>query len=71
MEIVLLPQAKADRDYWKKTGNVAVMKRISALLADILLHPFEGIGKPKRIFYSVYIFYYDDNSGVANIMQSL
>ena len=38
MELVLLPQAQADRDYWKKTGNTAIMKRISALLADILEH---------------------------------
>ncbi len=28
MEIVLLPQAEADRDYWKKTGNKSVMKRM-------------------------------------------
>lgn len=49
MELVLLPQAQADRDYWKKTGNVAIMKRISALLADILEHPFTGIGKPEPL----------------------
>ncbi|MCQ2128377.1 MAG: Txe/YoeB family addiction module toxin [Bacteroidaceae bacterium] len=49
MEIVLLPQAKADRDYWKKTGNTAIMKRISAILADILEHPFSGIGKPEPL----------------------
>ena len=35
-----MPQAQADRDYWKKTGNVRIMKRISALLEDILKHPF-------------------------------
>ena len=49
MEIVLLPQALADRDYWKRTGNKAVMKRISALLADIQVHPFTGIGKPEPL----------------------
>lgn len=49
MEIVLLPQAKSDRDYWKKTGNTAIMKRITALLADILEHPFSGIGKPEPL----------------------
>lgn len=49
MELVLLPQAQADRDYWKKTGNTAIMKRISALLADILEHPFTGIGKPEPL----------------------
>ena len=49
MEIVLLPQAVADRDYWKKIGNIAIMKRISALLADIQEHPFSGIGKPEPL----------------------
>lgn len=49
MEIVLLPQAEADRDYWKRTGNKAIMKRISALLADIIEHPFTGIGKPEPL----------------------
>lgn len=49
MEIVLLPQAERDRDYWKKTGNTAIMKRISALLADIQKHPFSGIGKPEPL----------------------
>lgn len=49
MEIVLLPQAEADRDYWKRVGNKAIMKRISALLADIQAHPFTGIGKPEPL----------------------
>lgn len=49
MEIVLLAQAEADRDYWKRTGNKAIMKRISALLADIQAHPFTGIGKPEPL----------------------
>lgn len=49
MEIVLLPQAEADRDYWKRTGNKAIMNRISALLSDIMAHPFTGIGKPEPL----------------------
>lgn len=49
MEIVLLPQAEKDRDFWKRTGNKAIMKRISALLADIQAHPFTGIGKPEPL----------------------
>lgn len=53
MEIVLLPQAEADRDYWKKTGNKSVMKRISALLADIQAHPFTGIGKPEPLKHNL------------------
>ena len=49
MEIVLLPQAEADRDYWKLTGDKAVMNRISTPLADILAHPFTGMGKPEPL----------------------
>lgn len=49
MEIVLLEQAKKDRDYWKSTGNTRVMKRISALLEDIQKHPFTGLGKPEPL----------------------
>lgn len=53
MELVLLPQAEADRDYWKKVGNKAIMKRISDLLADIMAHPFTGIGKPEPLKHNL------------------
>jgi toxin YoeB len=36
-------------EYWKKTGNKRIMKRITTLLADILDHPFTGIGKPEPL----------------------
>jgi toxin YoeB len=49
MEIVLLKHAKEDRDYWLKTGNRRIMKRITELLEDIQLHPFTGIGKPEPL----------------------
>ena len=49
MEIIFMPQAQADREYWKRTGNTQIMKRISALLEDILKHPFSGIGKPEPL----------------------
>ena len=49
MEVVLLKQAKADRDYWKSTGNIRILKRITALLKDIEQHPFSGIGKPEPL----------------------
>ena len=44
-----MPQALLDREYWKNTGNKRIMKRISALLADIVAHPFSGIGKPEPL----------------------
>ncbi len=49
MEIIFMPQAQAEREYWKRTGNTRIMKRISALLTDILEHPFSGIGKPEPL----------------------
>jgi toxin YoeB len=49
MEIIFLPKADEDLEYWKQTGNKRVMKRIYALLSDILEHPFSGIGKPEPL----------------------
>ena len=49
MEIMFMPRAVEDLAYWKATGNIRVMKRISKLLADILEHPFTGIGKPEPL----------------------
>lgn len=36
MELVLLEQAKKDIEYWKKSGNQKVQKRISELIDDTL-----------------------------------
>ena len=47
MEVVLLKKAQKDRDYWKQTGNVKIIKRITELLKDIEQHPFTGKGKPE------------------------
>ncbi len=49
MEIIFLPQADADLEYWKSTGNKRVLKRIRDLLEDIQSHPFSGIGKPEAL----------------------
>lgn len=53
MEIKLLEQAKLDLEYWKKTGNKAVMNKITALLKDIAEHPYTGIGKPEALRYEL------------------
>lgn len=49
MEIIFLPQADADLEYWKRTGNTRILKRIRDLLEDIQKHPFSGIGKPEAL----------------------
>jgi toxin YoeB len=53
MELVLLEQARKDRDYWKNSGNTKIRNRISALLKDILQHPFTGIGKPEPLKHNL------------------
>ena len=53
MEIVFLKQALLDREYWKKSGNAKIQKRITALLNDIKQHPFSGIGKPEPLKHNM------------------
>ena len=49
MEIKLFKDAKADFEYWKKSGNRPIQKKIQELFVDILQHPYEGIGKPEPL----------------------
>ncbi len=49
MEVIYSEKAQKDREFWKKSGNKAVMNKISALIEDIQLHPYEGIGKPEAL----------------------
>jgi toxin YoeB len=46
VEVIYSEKAQKDREYWKKSGNKAIMNKISALIEHIILHPFEGKGKP-------------------------
>ena len=49
MEIELTIQAKEDLSYWKKTNNILVLKKIRALLTNIIATPCSGIGKPEAL----------------------
>lgn len=53
MEVIFSLKALEDISYWKKTGNKAVQKKISALIEDILKHPYTGIGKPEGLKYQM------------------
>lgn len=53
MEIIYLPLALEHLDYWRKSGNKQVQKKISLLLNDILKHPYEGLGKPEALKYEL------------------
>lgn len=45
MEIDLYEKAIKDLEYWKRSGNKIIQKRIQILLEDMKQHPFEGIGR--------------------------
>ncbi len=49
MEIVYTERALNERDFWKKSGDEKIQKRISNLLEAIILDPKKGIGKPEML----------------------
>jgi toxin YoeB len=51
MEIIFLPDAKEDLNFWIKTGNKPVLKKIAQLAESITITPFDGIGKPEPLKY--------------------
>ena len=53
MEVEYTLQAKEDMGFWKKSNNVAVLKKIRKLIEAILQSPYEGIGKPEALKYNL------------------
>ena len=52
MKLIFTPVAMEHWEYWKKNDpNTA--KRIKKILADILEHPYTGIGKPEPLKYEL------------------
>lgn len=49
MELIYSPTAQEHIEFWKKSGNKQVQKRISQLVDDIAAHPTTGIGKPELL----------------------
>jgi toxin YoeB len=49
MEIRYTYEAEADIIYWKKSGNIAIQRKITKLLEAILVSPTTGIGKPEQL----------------------
>jgi toxin YoeB len=49
MQIIYMPEAKADLDFWIKSGNKPVLKKITQLIESIIATPYEGIGKPEPL----------------------
>lgn len=49
MEITYSSRAIKDLDFWNRSGNKQIQKKIKELLSDIIEHPFKGIGKPEAL----------------------
>ena len=50
MKITFSSQAWDEYIYWQNHDK-AMLKRINALIKDIVRHPFEGIGQPEPLKY--------------------
>lgn len=53
MEIIYLPKAEEDLEFWIKSGNRSILKKIAQLTSAITQKPFEGIGKPEPLKYEL------------------
>jgi len=53
MQIIYSEVAKADLQYWIKSGNKSVLNKIVQLIDAISINPTEGIGKPEELKYSL------------------
>jgi len=53
MEIIYSEQAQKDIDYWKKSGDKGIQKKIQQLLYSIEKTPFLGVGKPEALKYNL------------------
>ena len=53
MEIVFSSKAKKDLEFWYKSGNKSIIKKISELLRAIQENPFKGIGKPEQLKHNL------------------
>jgi len=49
VEVTFSEEAQRDIEFWKKSENKIIQKKIQQLLAAILENPFEGIGKPEAL----------------------
>jgi toxin YoeB len=53
VEIKYWQKALEDLDFWKKSGNKIIQKKISELIIDIEKNPYSGIGKPEQLKYNL------------------
>jgi toxin YoeB len=53
MEIIFLPKADEDLNFWIKSGNKVILKRIATLTEAIANNPYQGIGKPEPLKHNL------------------
>ncbi len=53
MEIELFEDAIEDFIYWKKSGNLAVQKKIQQLFSSMRETPYAGTGKPEALKHNL------------------
>ncbi len=58
MEIIYSKKAIKDLEFWSKSGNKIILKKISELIKAIQINPYSGIGKPESLKYEFAGFWY-------------
>jgi len=53
MEIIYSEEAQKDIEYWKRSGNKAIQKKIQQLIVAIEEDPFNGVGKPEALEHNL------------------
>ncbi len=49
MQIELNPEAKTQLQFWRDSGNTAILQKIERPLDTVLENPYKGIGKPEPL----------------------
>jgi toxin YoeB len=49
MKVVLSKKTQDDFEYWAKSGNKIILKKIGYLIEAIQIDPYVGIGKPEAL----------------------
>lgn len=46
-------QANEDIDFYKKSGNTVILKKLNTLFLELIENPFIGTGKPEMLKYEL------------------
>ena len=56
-QIVFTTEASTEIDFFKKSGNLSILKKIKKLLLELMETPLTGTGKPEPLKYELQGFY--------------